>query len=105
MNVYRKMRKVQAVDSKLQQVGTTIGKALTPIIHMMNDIDTGALKHNPIQDYFNQINDALRMGTAAFSYMNQARKEIIRNDLGYSFGQLCSWDYAVLTEYLFTSKW
>ena len=97
-------RKVQVVDSKLQQVQTTIGKALTPIIRMMNDIGTGALKNKPIQDYSNQINDALRMGTAAFSYMNQARKEIIRNDLGYSFGQLCSWDYAVPAEYLFSEE-
>ena len=105
INVYRKMRrKVQVVDSKLQQVQTTIGKALTPIIRMMNDIGTGSLKNKPIQDYLNQINDALRMGTAAFSYMNQARKEIIRNDLGYSFGQLCSWEYAVPTEHLFSEK-
>ena len=105
MNMYRKMRrKVQVVDSKLQQVQTTTGKALTPIIRMMNGIGTGALKNKPIQDYSNQINDALRMGTAAFSYMNQARKEIIRNDLGYSFGQLCSWDYAVPTEYLFSEE-
>ena len=98
-NVYRKLRrKVQVVEITLQQIQTTIGKALVPIIRMMNDIGTGELKNKPIMEYSNKINEVLRMGTAAFSYMNQARKEMICN-LGYSFGQLCSWDYAVPTDH------
>ena len=102
--VFRKMRrKAQVVDVSMQRVQTLITKTLIPIVTMMNDIGQGGPKRKPLEDYAQSINDSLRLGTAAFSYISQARKEVIRNDMPYAFGTLCTWKYDVPTENLFSS--
>ena len=42
------------------------------------------------------------MGTVAFSYISQARKDVICNDMPYAFSPLCTWKYDVPTENLFS---
>ena len=100
--VWESMRKgPQIVDASLQKVQTCLGKAIVPMITLINDIGEGTAKEKCLADYHQQITDAIRLGSAAFSMLSQARKEVVRNDLSFPFAKLCTWNHAVGVDNLF----
>ena len=85
----------QVTDASVQKVQTKLSKALVPIINMVDDIGSGKGTTKPVADYLDQLTDAFRLGSAAFSLLNQARRDIIRNDLGYPTSKICNWKFKV----------
>ena len=85
----------QVVDASIQKVQTVLAKTLVPIIHMVNDIGSGKTENKPVSEYLTPLTDVFRLGSAAFSLLNQTRKDVIRNDLGYPTSKICSWKYKV----------
>ena len=85
----------QVVDASIQKVQTVLAKALVPVIHMVNDIGSGKTENKPVSEYLTPLTDVFRLGSAAFSLLNQTRKDVIRNDLGYPTSKICSWKYKV----------
>ena len=83
----------QVTDASVQKVQTVLSKALVPIINMVDDIGSGKGTTKPVADYLDQLTDAFRLGSAAFSLLNQARRDIIQNDLGYPTSKICNWQF------------
>ena len=102
--IWDRMRKgPQIVDAHIQKAQRCVSKTLIPLINIMNDLGHGTLKDWPVSDLAQPIIDALRLGCAAFSLLSQTRKEVIRNDMDYTFAKLCTWKYDVMPDQLFGS--
>ena len=100
--VYEHLRKgPRIVDAHIQKVHTCLSKALVPLIGMINDIGEGTAKTKRMDDYHQPITDAIRLSSAAFSMLSQTRKEVMRNDMKYPFGKLCTWQSNVGVDKLF----
>ena len=100
--IWEKMNKgPQIVDAGMQKVQTIMSKAMVPIVNMVSGIGDGTLKDTPLQDYLTPLTDVMRLGFAAFSLMNQSRRDVIRNDMKYPINKLCHWKYPVGQEHLF----
>ena len=85
----------QVTDASMQKVQTVLSKALVPIINLVDDIGSGKGTTKPVADYLNQLTDAFRLGSAAVSLLNQARRDIICNGLGYPTSKICKWKFKV----------
>ena len=89
------------VDANLQKIQTCVGKALVPMISMINDIGESKGKQKNITDYAEPLNDAIRLGCAAFSFLSQGRRGVVQNDIDYPLSKLCTWKHEIGTEQLF----
>ena len=88
------------LDMLLQKAGMYLSKGLIPILTILSD--KAADIDKPVIAYKEQLHDALSLMTATITYINQARKDNIRNDINnYQLAKLCTWDTAVGTDELF----
>lgn len=94
-DVWEKLHKgSKFMDLMAQKAQFALSKGLVPLIHFLHDVGTKATKST--EEYLLPINDSLRMIVAAFNYLSQLRKDIIRNDYKDNcVTKLCTWDTAV----------
>ena len=88
------------LDNHLYKTNQLIAKAIVPIATFVADI--GENKVKDCSGYFQSINSAVRMLTAAFCYQNQTRKEVARMNIQENaLPSLCKWDSPVGEKELF----
>lgn len=88
------------VDVSLQKTQALLGKALVPILQFLHGVGTKSI--TTVEDQLRPMNDALRLLTAAFNYLHQARREVVKNDIREPvMSKLCSWEVPVGTDLLF----
>mgnify|MGYP001547705282 CR=1 FL=1 len=63
---------------------------------MLDQIGTGA--GGSLENHLPEVSDIVRALSAAFSGLNQARKDNVRADLGQPTNLVCTWDTPVGTE-------
>ena len=73
------------------------GNYFTVIMMNVNTVFTGG----SLESHMQKISDIVRGLSAAFSILSQARKENVRNDLGFPMAKLCGWDTKVSQAELF----
>jgi hypothetical protein len=89
-------------DLVLQKALLALSKGLVPIIQLINEIGNGEKAKRPMVEAMDSLNDAKRLIIASFNYINQGRKEVVRNDVrDPRFSRLCSWDTTVGDDLLF----
>ena len=91
----------QVADAGLQKIQTVISKSLVPVISIIDNIGQPGGSDRPIAHYLEPLTDVVRLLSAALSLLSQARKDIIRNDMGYPISKLCNWKYKVGGDQLF----
>ena len=84
----------QVADAGLQKIQTVISKSLVPVISIIDNIGQPGGSDRPIAHYLEPLTDVVRLSS-------QARKDIIRNDMGYPISKLCNWKYKVGGDQLF----
>ena len=90
----------KALDLRLTNTNTLISKAMVPLLTMIKDV--GLRQGKPLAEYTDELQNSLRLLLAAFNYLNQARKELVRGNIRDAPLQtLCTWDYEVGTDELF----
>ena len=70
---------------------------MTPVIWVMDNIAAGkgtGLEANPVMS-------SIKLLSASFNCLNQARKDVIRNELHEPVAKLCNWDTPVGQKMLF----
>ena len=88
------------LDSHLTRTNALLAKAMVPLATMVADIGQG--KGKAVNSYFDSINSSVRMLAAAFNYLNQTRKEVVRMHVReQSLTSLCKWDCPVGQDELF----
>ena len=88
------------LDLLIQKCQLMTSKALIPILRLVDDINTQPKRH--ISDYHESLHDSLRLLTASFNSLSQARKDVIKTTFHDSHvSKLCTWDTPVGTDYLF----
>ncbi len=93
-------RGVQMVDSQVQRTQLLQVNAMSVILRIIDEIGTNTA--GMTEAHLTKLTDANRMVTMSFSCLNQVRKELIRNAMGFPLAKFCSWDTPVGTEFLFT---
>ena len=84
------------VDGQIQKVQTILGRALTILLKLIDEIGSG--RGGSSDDHLRVLSDAMRCTTASFSMLNQTRKDVIRNDQWEPMSQLCTWDAPVMED-------
>lgn len=98
--VWDRLRKgPRVVDAALQKVQAVLAKSMIPVLRVVEDI--GAGKVQGATTFLEPLNDTVSLVSASFSYLNQARKEVVRNDLHDPIAKMCTWDTPVGVDKLF----
>ena len=90
---------VKIVDASVQKIQSIQVAGLSAILKLLDNYgkDIGNLDEDQLQ----QLTDATNMACMAFSSMNQIRKDLIRNALGFPIAKFCVWDSVVGPDLLF----
>ena len=90
--IYKQLKKgPQIVDMQVQKAQLYLAKALVPASKAMANIMTKSKDaEKPIATLIADMGDILKLGTAAFVTLSQARKEVIRNDMKYPVSTVCT---------------
>ena len=104
--IYKKMRRpAQLVDIQAQKIQQILSKAMVIPLKLISLIASKENANKPLAEMLTEVSDILRLNTAAFSYLSQLRKELVRNELRGPVGSICSWDTPVPTMTLFSEEW
>ena len=88
------------IDLQLYRTNALIAKAIVPLASFVADV--GQKKEKPAAEYLEGINSSVRMLAAAFNFVNQSRKDVVRSFVKErGLGTLCKWDSPVGEEELF----
>ena len=87
------------MDNGTQKVQKMMAHALSVILNIINQIGEGQADMTEV--HLQELTDATRILTMGFSNLNQVRKELIRNSLGFPMAKFCSWETPVGTESMF----
>lgn len=88
------------LDTQLFRTNGLIARAIIPLATFVAEV--GEEQAKPINSYFTAINNSVRLLAAAFNYINQSRKEVIRmNVREQGLPGLCKWDCPVGQDELF----
>ena len=93
---------VTKFDKRLSYLNVWISKAMAPIAAMLGD--TGKDTGKTLNSYKSDLSDVLHLLIATFNFMNQVRKEHLRNTLGrrdQALSSLCTWETLVGEKSLF----
>ena len=89
------------MELRLANTNNLLGKAMVPIVRVLKD--AGLQQAKPVSEYISDLQDSLRLLLAAFNYQNHARKELVKcNVKDTPLQSLCSWDYDVGTNEIFS---
>ena len=89
----------QITDAALQKSQSLQAIALGSILRILNSNGNG--RGGLTEQHLEGLLDANRVITMSFSSVNQIRKELIRNCLGWPIAKLCTWSTPVGTSNLF----
>ncbi len=83
-------RGAQIVDSKTQTAQHLIIATLSVMAKLNDKIASGTA--GTCSDHDVELSDVVTMLVMGQSYLNQVRKELVRNALGYPIAKFCTWD-------------
>ena len=89
----------RVLDGHMQRSQGLLSSALSASINMLDQIGNGV--GGELENHLPEISDIIRALSAAFSNLNQARKDNVRIDLAFPTSLICSWDTPVGTKLLF----
>jgi hypothetical protein len=92
------------LEERLTDVQEWLSGLCAIILRILDDIGSNQTDSRPIRDYHVNLFDALRLGMASFSNLNQCRKDNLWNDLGHPISLLCKWTEPVGVKKMFDCK-
>lgn len=97
--VWERMRKgPRVVDAAVQKVQAILAKSMIPIFRVMEHVGKGEGGDNLLEP----LTDAVRLSCASFNFLNQVRKDVVRNELNDpTLARLCTWETPVGVDTLF----
>jgi len=90
----------QYLDLLIQKCQMMTSKALVPMLTLLDEMRNNPSK--PISSFTGPMHDSLRLLTASFNCMSQARKDVVRNNFrDAKLTKLCTWETPVGSDLLF----
>ena len=90
----------QYLDLLIQKCQMMTSKALVPMLTLLDEMRNNPSK--PISSFTGPMHDSLRLLTASFNCMSQARKDVVRNNFrDAKLAKLCTWETPVGSDLLF----
>ena len=87
------------VDTSVQKNQLLLSKVLIILTQLFEAFDTDT--RVMVRDHQEALEDALKMLISCFSGLNQVRKDVIRNNMGYPLSKMCTWEIPVGATKLF----